>query len=117
MKYTVSLVIIFFLLISCKKNDSENIIVNFSYRDAFDSNYLKRNENKRAELIISKKTNKGILVTVDKYVTGGIKYYGNAKVINDFLYLFYTFFIGLIWIHMTYRPFSFQKNLISNTRC
>ena len=44
-------------------------------------------------MIISKRTDKGITVTVDKHVTGSVKYYGKAKVINDSLYLYY-------WINM-----------------
>lgn len=93
MKYLLSTVLFVLLLNGCKENESKDINIKFSSREAFDSQYLKRNENSKAELIISKRTNQGITVTVDKYVTGSVKYYGKAKVINDSLYLYY-------WIDM-----------------
>lgn len=81
--------IIFLLLTNCVKKELKNINIKFSSKEAFDSGYLKRNESKTAELITSKKTKKGIEIIVEKHETGGLKYYGNAKVINDTLFLYY----------------------------
>lgn len=93
MKYISPTVLILLLLIGCQKNEPKDININFSSREAFDSKYLESNENSKAELIISKRTDRGITVTVNKHVTGSVKYYGKAKVINDSLYLYY-------WINM-----------------
>lgn len=89
MKYIFSALIIIFLFTNCKKNKLENINIKFIHQEAFDSNYLKRNENKKAELIVTKKTKKGIEIIVEKYETGGLKYYGSAKVIKNTLFLYY----------------------------
>lgn len=89
MKYIFCVLIVLFLFTGCKKNELENINIKFTHQEAFDSNYLKRNENKTAELIITKKTKKGIQIIVEKYETGGLKYYGNAKIIKNTLFLYY----------------------------
>jgi hypothetical protein len=89
MKYIFCALIVLFLFTGCKKNELENINIKFTHQEAFDSNYLKRNENKKAELIITKKTKKGIQIIVEKYETGGLKYYGNAKIIENTLFLYY----------------------------
>lgn len=89
MKCIFTAFLIFFLFANCKRNELENINIKFTHQEAFDSNYLKRNENKKAALIITKKTNRSVKIIVEKYQTGGLKYYGNAKVIKDTLFLYY----------------------------
>lgn len=89
MKHILFNLTILLLLTSCVKKDPKDINIKFSSEEAFDSDYLKRNESKTAELITPKKTKKGIEIIVEKYETGGLIYYGDSKVINDTLFLYY----------------------------
>jgi hypothetical protein len=86
MRYIFFTLIILLLSTNCVKKELKDINIKFSSEEAFDSDYLKRNESK-AELITSKKTKKEFIV--EKYETGGLKYYGDAKVINNTLFLYY----------------------------
>lgn len=97
--------IILLLLANCVKKESKDFNIKFSSEEAFDSGYLKRNESKTSELITSKKTKSGIEIIVEKYETGGLKYYGDAKVINDTLFLYY-------WINTD--PMDISAVLIPN---
>jgi hypothetical protein len=89
MKYILLSTVFLFLSIGCKNKSPKDINIRFTHKEAFDSDYLKRNESKNAERITTEKIKKGIKITVEKYETGGLKYNGNAKIVNDTLYLCY----------------------------
>ncbi|MRX66896.1 hypothetical protein SAMN06265349_102822 [Flavobacterium resistens] len=89
MKHIFFNLIILLLFTSCEKKEPKNINIKFSSEEAFDSDYLKRNESQTAELITHKKTEKGIEIIVEKYETGGLIYYGDSKIMNDTLFLYY----------------------------
>ncbi|TDW46437.1 hypothetical protein EV144_106105 [Flavobacterium sp. 270] len=93
MKYILLPILFLFLSIGCKNKRTEDINIRFTHKEAFDSDYLKRNESQKAEKITAKTKEKSIEITIEKYETGGLNYDGKAKIANDTLYLYY-------WINM-----------------
>lgn len=89
MKKNLFLIIALSYLISCKKNNQNELNLKFNYISSGASEKLKRQNNTELELINTEKNNDRITISIDRYVTGGIPYYGNARIINDTLYLEY----------------------------
>lgn len=98
MRKIITIVITILFFTACKNKQPENINLKFTYISEGASENLKQQFNRESEFVNSRKTSKGIEITVDKYVTG-IPYYGKARVVNDTLYLDY-------WtnINQTYIP-------------
>ena len=66
----------------------KDLNIKFTYSEQGAKNTLKNISDSEAEIIKTKKTEKGIEITVDKIVTG-IPYYGKARISNDTLFLEY----------------------------
>lgn len=86
-KYILSL-IIFTILISCNNKQPKEINIKFTYSEEGVNNSFKNIRDSEVEFIKTKKTEKGIEISVDKIVTG-IPYYGKARISKDTLFLDY----------------------------
>lgn len=89
MRKIIILIITLANLISCKENNKDELNLKFKYISEGASEKLKKQNNVELELIDSEKNNGRITISIDKYVTGGIPYYGKARILNDTLYLEY----------------------------
>ena len=76
-------------LLSCKNTQKEYLNLKFTYISNGGSEVLKNQNNTEFEFIKSKIKANRIEISIDKFATGSIPYYGKARVINDTLYLEY----------------------------
>ena len=89
MKNIIFVIFVAFSLFSCEENNHKKLNLIFTYIPEGGKETLKNQNNTNFELINSEKVKNRIIITVDKFATGGIPYYGKAKVLNDTLCLEY----------------------------
>ena len=112
MKKIITVLIAFLFLLGCKKDHPKDINLKFTYVPEGASNTVRQQFNRDLEHVDSRKTVKGIEITVDKYVTGGIPYYGKARVVNDTLYLDYWTNIDEMFIPSVIVPSRFKYEIV-----
>jgi hypothetical protein len=88
MKKNLLSLIIFTILISCYNKQPKEININFTYSEKGAKNSFKYIYDSEVEFVKTKKTEKGIEISVDRIVTG-IPYYGKARISKDTLFLDY----------------------------
>ncbi|UOK41621.1 MULTISPECIES: hypothetical protein [Flavobacterium] len=110
MKKLVLTLFIFSALVGCEHNKPKDLNVKFTYV-AEGASATFKNQFTKNEKINTQKTEKGIEITVDKYVTG-IPYYGKAEIINDTLILNYWTNIDSKMIPSVIIPSRFKYEIL-----
>jgi len=111
MKNILITITVTLLLTACKSERTEDINLSFTYISSVDSDDSKQPLNFDSEISNTRKTDKGIEITVEKYVTG-IPYYGKARISNDTLYLDYWTNIDEMNIPSVIVPKIFKYEIV-----